>query len=282
MQGETSSLSGAATQVRLIAAALLTILAGATVYSVHEHNLVRKLSAQNSEIASSLTATRDQVNALTTRLNDVSALSMEKPAPHPPVYRKPLNAAGQRQRIDNSHWKKIQAQLDEQGKQIASTREDLMSARSEFGDSIARTHDELVALEKKGERNYYEFDIEKDGQFQRKGPVGIRLRKTNTKHEYADLELMVDDFKLSKKHITIYEPAVFYLPNTKLPVELVINNISKNRIQGYVTEPRYRPEELQAMGDSTNVVTPTGATAQSPSSWKPSPARQKLESPKTQ
>jgi hypothetical protein len=31
------------------------------------------------------------------------------------------------------------------------------------------------------------------------GPFGIRLKKANSKHQYADLELMVDDRNLSQK-----------------------------------------------------------------------------------
>jgi len=91
-----------------------------------------------------------------------------------------------------------------------------------------------------GERSYYEFDVDKSGQFQREGPVGVRLRKANTKHEYADLEMMVDDFKVSKKHVNIYEPVVFYSGDRKTPVELVINSIGKNHIHGYVSEPKYK------------------------------------------
>ena len=80
-------------------------------------------------------------------------------------------------------WKEMQDQLASQQKQIETGRDELASTRTELQGSIARTHDDLVVLEKKGERSYYEFDIDKNAQFQRKGPVGIRLRKANTKHQ---------------------------------------------------------------------------------------------------
>jgi hypothetical protein len=60
------------------------------------------------------------------------------------------------------------------------------------------------------------------------------------RYEYADLEMMVDDFKVSKKHVNIYEPGVFYSADSKMPVELVINSSSKNQIRGYVSEPKYK------------------------------------------
>ena len=128
----------------------------------------------------------------------------------------------------------MQAQLDAQNKaiedtqsQIASTQGDLNNTRTELTGSIARTHDELVLLEKKGERNYYEFDIDKSKQFQHDGPFGVRLRKANTKHQYADLELMVDDRNLSQKHVNLYQPVMFYTPDNPQPVELVINRLRR-------------------------------------------------------
>ncbi|PYX90587.1 MAG: hypothetical protein DMG68_01220 [Acidobacteria bacterium] len=104
----------------------------------------------------------------------------------------------------------------------------------------------------------------------------MRLRKANTKHEYADLELMVDDYKLSKKHVNIYEPVVFYAGDARQPVELVINNISKNHIHGYVSEPKYKAADLEAMATSSTANN-NAHPAQTPSSAPPQ--RRKLELP---
>src|SRR6185437_11259682 len=98
----------------------------------------------------------------------------------------------QRRRADDVRWKKVQSQLDAHQQAIDATRNDLTQAKTELSGSIARTHDELVVLQRKGERNYYEFDVDKTKQFHASGPVGIKLRKANTKHQYADLQLMVD------------------------------------------------------------------------------------------
>jgi hypothetical protein len=43
--------------------------------------------------------------------------------------------------------------------------------------------------------------------------------------------MLVDDFKVQKKHVNIYEPVQFYSADFKAPVELVINRISKNRAE---------------------------------------------------
>ena len=282
MPEETPIHPGSATRLRATVAALLTVGIAAASYAVHEHNVAKQLAEQNSAVTSTLNTTRDQVSALTTRLDAMNAerTAEKSAAPHSAIYRKPLTAASIRHRIDDPRWKKMQGQLDEQGKQIDSTRQDLTNTRTELQGSIATTHDELVMLEKKGERSYYEFDLDKSGQFQREGPVGVRLRKANIKHEYADLEMLVDDFKVSKKHVNIYEPVVFYSADRRLPVELVINSISRNHIHGYVSEPKYKGAELEAMANSSanNPATSTNGS-QSAAPAKPSPARQRLEPP---
>src|SRR5579859_7700836 len=280
MQEEFRSKSGSATRFPVAFALVFVVVAAIAAYAFHEHNLSKQLAAQNSAATSALTATRDQVSALTARLDAMNAeRAAEQPPAHPPVYRKPMAAASMHHRIEDPRWKKMQGQLDDQAKQIDATRQDLSSARTELQGSIATTHDELVLLEKKGERSYFEFDLDKSGQFTREGPVGVRLHKANTKHEYADLEMLVDDFKVSKKHVNIYEPVVFYAADSKVPVEVVINSISKNHIHGYVSEPKYKGADLEAMAKSSanNAATNNSADPNA----KPSPVvRQRLDMPR--
>jgi hypothetical protein len=280
MSEETSFHFPSSTPFHVAGAALLALIIAAGAYAIHEHSAVKQLTAQNSAVTSTLNATRDQMSALNSRL-DTLTVQQATEKPLAPVYRKPLTPASTHHRIDDPRWKKVQGQLDDQAKQIDSTRQDIANARTELQGSIAMTHDELVLLEKKGERSYYEFDLDKNGQFQREGPVGLRLRKANTKHEYADLELLVDDLKVSKKHVNIFEPVLSYSGDRKMPVELVINSIGKNHIHGYVSEPKYKAGEVEAMANSpTNPpASETTSSSQNTAPAKPSPIRPKLPPP---
>jgi hypothetical protein len=85
---------------------------------------------------------------------------------------------------------------------------------------------------------------------------------------------MVDDANLSKKHVNLLEPVIFYAAEGGRPVELVINGISKDHIHGYVSTPKYKESELAAMR-ADNAESNIGATPQD----QP-PARQKLQLPK--
>ena len=157
-------------------------------------------------------------------------------------------------------------QLADSQKQIADTQANLEqaksdlngnleSARTELGGDIARNHDELVALEKKGERTYYEFSFEKSPTYHHTGPISIALHKADTKHEYCDLQMVVDDKAITRKHVNLYESVTFYPEGYPLPLELVINRIDKDSVKGYVSEPKYRSTEQAA----TPATPPTAA-----------------------
>jgi hypothetical protein len=235
------------------ALALLSIALGALLfYAMHERGVASRVTAQNAEEARQLKDMRTQVAALNAKLDSIAeagrppALTSQQPV------RKP---ASPHQKPD-PRWRKLQTQLDQQGQAIESTRQELAGTRSDLQGSIAKTHEELVALERKGERKYFEFDLNKSKSFHPEGPVGVSLRKANTKHQYADLELLVDDQQLSKKHLNLYEPAIFYPTGERQPVELVINGISKDHIHGYISAARYSAAEVAAAagadsGDTT-------------------------------
>ena len=73
------------------------------------------------------------------------------------------------------------------------------------------------------------------------------------KHQFADLEMMVNDRNLSQKHVNLFQPVMFYMPDSPQPVEIVINDIGKDHIHGYVSSSKYRQSELASMtNDSAN------------------------------
>jgi hypothetical protein len=220
-------------------------------YAVHEHNVAERANEQNAVISASLKNTNAQVEQLTAKLNE---LSTPKPQAAEPVAAPKLKASRARRqsashsaRRDDPRWTKVQSQIDEQGKAIASTQQDLSSTRTELQGSIARTHGELVVLQKKGERRYYEFDIQKSKRFDPAGTMSVKLRKSNVKHQFADLDLLVDDRVVTKKHVNLYEPTMFYTGDSEQPIQVVINSITKDHIHGYVSEPKYQKAELAAM-----------------------------------
>jgi hypothetical protein len=247
-------------------------------YAVHEHHNAQSLAARNQQIAAQLNATHSQLDALVAKVDSLASNTEAKPAESAPVAAKPsptASAAGNGARGSAAHranpndprFNKLQSQLDAQGKAIDDARSDLVNTRTELSGSIAKTHDELVTLEKKGERSYFEFDLTKSKEFKREGPLSVSLRKANEKRQYADLQLIVEDRTLTQKHVNLYQPAMFYRPDSPQPVEIVINEITKNHIHGYISAPKYKQSELAAA--STD---PSGQGRQSTRQRLPLPA----------
>jgi F0F1-type ATP synthase membrane subunit b/b' len=132
---------------------------------------------------------------------------------------------------------KTQSDLAVTQSQLASVRGDLSNTNS----VIARNHDELVTLEHRGDRNYYEFTLTK-GQKKPVGTVSMELRKTDAKHNKFTLNIYADDKTYEKKDRNVNEPLQFYSGKDPALFEVVVNSInSKNQISGYLSTPRGAP-----------------------------------------
>lgn len=127
--------------------------------------------------------------------------------------------------------------LDSTKQTLQEAVEKLGMTRSEFGTLIARNHDEIEALRKLGDRDYFEFVLERK-QPQRIGGIGLTLRKTNVKRNRYNLILLADDLQIEKKDRTVNEPVYFYVGGSKRVYELVVNKVESKRVRGYLSTPK--------------------------------------------
>jgi hypothetical protein len=103
---------------------------------------------------------------------------------------------------------------------------------------IAKNGTELKALRELGERNYVEFNLNRTKQAQKVGDVLVRLEKADPKHNRYSIELTADDKRTEKKDKTVNEPIVFVTSKSKQPYEIVVNDIKKDAITGYLSIPK--------------------------------------------
>ncbi len=105
---------------------------------------------------------------------------------------------------------------------------------------IARNHDDLDELKRKGDRNYYEFTIQKSKTPQRVGPVQMSLNKADQKRSKYTMTVLADDKSIEKKDKTAGEPVQFYVKGTQhyAPYEIVVFDVGKNQITGYLSTPK--------------------------------------------
>ena len=121
---------------------------------------------------------------------------------------------------------------------LDSAKQNLQMAKGEFGTLIARNHDEIDQLRRLGQRDYFEFNIGARGKQEKLGAITVELRGTNTKRNQFTIALYADDLRLEKKNRSINEPIYFYTRGTRAPLELVVNQVGKNKIVGYLSVPK--------------------------------------------
>jgi cell division protein FtsB len=135
-------------------------------------------------------------------------------------------------------------------KDIEATKTDLEATKGKLerslGDMnvmsglIARNHDDLDELRRRGDRNYYEFTVQKTKTPQRVGPVQINLSKVDQKKAKYTMVVFVDDRSIEKKDKTAGEPVQFYVKGASrmAPYEIVVFDVGKNQITGYLATPK--------------------------------------------
>ncbi len=135
-------------------------------------------------------------------------------------------------------------------KDIEATRSDLEATKSKLdratGDMgvmsglIAHNHDDLEELKRRGDRNYFEFTLQKAKTPQKVGPVQMALNKTDPKKSKYTMTVLADDKSIEKKDKTAGEPVQFYVKGgaRTAPYEIVVFEVGKNQINGYLSTPK--------------------------------------------
>jgi len=154
-------------------------------------------------------------------------------------------------------------------KDIESTRTDLEATKGKLeratGDMgvmsglIAHNRDDLEELRRRGDRNYYEFTVQKSKTPQRVGPVQMALNKADQKKSRYTVTVLADDRSIEKKDKTAGEPVQFYMRGaTRMaPYEIVVFDVGKNQIKGYLSTPK----DTGGAPAATPAATPASATA---------------------
>jgi chromosome segregation ATPase len=135
----------------------------------------------------------------------------------------------------------VRSDIDRTKSDLDATRSDLKSVRGDLGVQsglIATNSRELAALRELGERNYYEFDVPKSKLPMKIANISMVLRKADPKRSRYTLDVVADDRRIEKKDKYINEPVQFYVARSRAPYEVVVNEVKKDRIIGYLAIPK--------------------------------------------
>lgn len=188
-------------------------------------DLSTKLAEQQQQVATELSQIKDtttsKFNEVTTDVDGVKA-----------------NVDGVKANVETVKTTVATAQSD-----IDKTRSDLKRAMGDMGvmsGLIATNSKDLEALRALGERNYFEFDITKQQNAKKVGDVTLTLKKSDPKRNRFTLDVLADDRHLEKKDKTINEPVQLYVAGNMQPYEIVVNQVTKDHITGYLATPKVK------------------------------------------
>jgi DNA repair exonuclease SbcCD ATPase subunit len=135
----------------------------------------------------------------------------------------------------------VKSEVQTAKSELDKTIQDLKRVRGDLDGTsslVATNGKELSALKTLGERNYFEFNINKSKEPRRVGDVAVLLKKTDPKRNRFTIELVADDKRVEKKDKNLNEPVQFYVSKSRQPYEIVVNEVKKDQIVGYLATPK--------------------------------------------
>jgi chromosome segregation ATPase len=103
---------------------------------------------------------------------------------------------------------------------------------------IATNSKDLQALRDLGDRNYFEFTLAKGEMTKKVGNLTLTLKKADPKRNRYTIAVLADDKLVEKRDKTTNEPVQLYTANSKQPYEIVVNEVKKDGVVGYLAAPK--------------------------------------------
>jgi cell division protein FtsB len=247
----------------LIAALAVILYFGYTTQARLSQDLLKQqeqnkiLSAELDQANSRVADLKSQVEITTQRMG-LTASEIAQAKSRAETIRKEQQASDQALtaqigQVQKESEEKIGAVATEVGgakKDIEATKSDLEATKTRLDRSmgdmnvmsglIAHNRDDLEELRRRGDRNYYEFTLQKSKRTQRVGPIQVALLKTDPKKSKYTMNVIVDDRTIEKKDRTSGEPVQFYVKGSSkmAPYEIVVFDVGRNQITGYLATPK--------------------------------------------
>lgn len=137
----------------------------------------------------------------------------------------------------------VRSDLNSTKSELDKTIADLKRVNGDMGEMsglIATNGKELNALKQLGDRNYFDFNLKKTKGPQKIGDVAVLLKHTDPKKNRYSINVIADDKTTEKKDRNINEPVQFYVAKARQPYELVVNEVKKDQIIGYLATPKVK------------------------------------------
>ncbi len=200
------------------------VTAAQTAVRQHADSVARKLEKKQAETKAALDAELNQVkeseSQTSTQLSGVSS----------DVTAVKSDVSAVRTDVDST-----KSALDQSVVELQRMRGDM----GVMSGLVATNSKEIDTLRQLGDRNIYEFTLTKSSGMTKVGDIRLQLNRVNAHHDRYTLSVNAGDKIIEKKDKTTNEPVQFYvLDKARQPYEIVVNEVSKNSVKGYLATPK--------------------------------------------
>jgi len=183
--------------------------------------ITERIEDQQKEVSDEMSQLKDATNSANSKITEVSS----------DVSNVKTDVTGVKSDVAST-----QSELDK-------TSTDLKRVVGDMGvmsGLIATNSKDLQALRDLGDRNYYEFTLSKGQLTKKVGDITLTLKKADPKRNRYTMEVLADDKRLEKRDKTINEPVQLYVSGDRQPYEIVVNQMSKDEVTGYLATPKVK------------------------------------------
>jgi len=244
---EQSKSPSARMGIFLTAVSLALCLLAFVQYRTYEQH--RELSAAVKAQAELSTERVRNLEARTTGLEEgASHLSRQASAAFEETKQKLADSNRQFRAQQQDSAKKLSSLADEQHSRFGSLDGDLSSVKGAIDQAkedvstqsglIALNRDQLQDLKRRTEKDFLEFNLRKSKQATRVGDLSLQLTRTDVKRQKYNMLVLADDKRIEKKDKTALEPVQFYMPGDRRLLEVVVWDVKKDQVTGYVSIPK--------------------------------------------
>ena len=261
-----SSSSGQSKVLQYVLLAIAAVYVIASLYLLYDmRNRVTALEQKQQALETAQADLNNRIHATSTEFKQ--ALSSEVGMTKQEIAQR----AAELERQQKASAAKLAAAQNQQGQQIAAVNSEVSGVKTEVGTAktdiqktqtdlaatnaklehamgdlgvqsglIAHNASELEMLKRKGERNYYDFTLQKNARTP-VSTISLQLKKVDPKKSKFTLNVIADDKTIEKKDRTLLEPLQFYTGRDRMLYEVVVFNAGKNSISGYLSTPKTAP-----------------------------------------
>ncbi len=196
----------------------------------------QRLEALKNQVQGATAATLQQAKSEVRRTSSQLSHSLEQ------KHQEAMNQLSDLKENTSSKIDQVSGDLEKTGTDLKRVMGDLGVMSGE----VATNSKQLATLRELGERNYFEFDLSKTKEPQRVGDIRVLLKNADPKHNRFTVAVYADDKVVEKKDRMINEPVQLYVAGSRQPYEIVVNQVKKNEVIGYLATPKMRTPRGQA------------------------------------